>query len=466
MRSENGSVLRWEPEFTRRFIRIAVPIVLQMLVSASLNLVDNFMVSSLGDDAYSAVSQANRYTFVFQIFLFGCSSGSAIFLSQFWGKRDVSNVKKVMAINLRLSLIFALLFATFALCAPNFIASWFLREGVSRELAADYLRIVAFGYIIQSVDTCFSATLKSCERTNIPMIAAIISILTNTFLNFCLIYGNLGFPRLGVRGAAIATVIAASVSLAINVTISYKKRLPSAIDKTSFILPDKAFMKRFAKTILPVILNEGLWSLGMMMYSVFYGSYGNEVVAGISVFNTIDNIIFVLIYGIMNSSAIIVGMAIGADDMKSARLYSRRMLVGGVLISIVLGIIMFFMRDSMVSLFSGVSDTARSTASVLLMLVSFALPIKCVNSVMIVGILRAGGDSLFSMLLEIGTVWGIGVPLLAMAVYLWGLPIEQAFLFTFAEEIVKVAVSVPRYISGKWMHNLVKTGLEAKTDEC
>ncbi|MDD4513370.1 MAG: MATE family efflux transporter [Eubacteriales bacterium] len=466
MLSEKGSIIRWEPEFTRRFFRIAVPIILQMLVSASLNLVDNFMVSSLGDDAYSAVSQANRYTFVFQIFLFGCSSGSAIFLSQFWGKRDVKSVQKVMAINLRISVLVALLFASFAMCAPEFIASWFLRAGASRELAADYLRIVALGYLIQSVDNCFSATLKSCERTNIPMIAAIISILVNTFMNFCLIYGNFGLPRLGVKGAAIATVFAAAVSLTINVTLSYRKRLPSAINKESFILPDKAFMKRFAKTILPVILNEGLWSLGMMMYSVFYGNYGNEVVSGISIFNTIDNIIYVLIYGIMNSSAIIVGMAIGADDFKAAKLYSKRMLIGGVMISVVLGIVMFFMRDSMVSLFSGVSDTARSTASVLLMLVSFALPIKCMNSVMIVGILRAGGDSLFSMILEIGTVWGIGVPLLAMAVYLWGLPIQLAFLFTFAEEIVKIAISLPRYISGKWMHNLVKTGRVAKTDEC
>ena len=333
-----SSVFRWDKAFTRKFLLVALPIVVQNLVSSSLHIIDGVMIGQLGDAPYAAVTQANRYTFVFQLFIFGAASGCGIFFSQLWGNRDVKQMRSVMGLALRITLTVAVLFAGMALLFPARVVSMFLPEGESARYAATYLRLVAPGYFILSVDTVYATCMKSAEQTRIPMAAGVVSILTNTFPNWVLIYGHLGFPALGVRGAAIATVISAGVSLVINVSASYTLKLPSAIRLNDFRLPDRAFLGRFARLVAPVVLNEGLWSMGTTMYGVFYGRLGDAAVAAMGIYNTVDQLVNVLVYGFMNASAILVGGCLGAADRDNAWLTAKRMLAGCIAAGAAVGV--------------------------------------------------------------------------------------------------------------------------------
>ena len=201
--------LRWDRAFARNVFMVALPMILQQLVAASLHIIDGLMVSGLGDAAYSAVTQANRVTFMFNLFSFGTCTGGAIFLSQFWGARDVRRMRHSMGLSMAFSVIVAVFFMSAALLFPRQIVSCFLPEGESFELAVKYLRIVAPGYLFTAIDGVYGTTMKSAEKTYIPMIAGFVSIGTNTLLNYAFIFGHFGMPAMGVEGAALATIISA-----------------------------------------------------------------------------------------------------------------------------------------------------------------------------------------------------------------------------------------------------------------
>ena len=450
-----SSVFRWDKAFTRKFLLVALPIVIQNLVSSSLHIIDGVMIGQLGDAPYAAVTQANRYTFVFQLFIFGAASGCGIFFSQLWGKRDVKQMRSVMGLALRITLTVAVLFAGMALMFPATVVSMFLPEGESARYAATYLSLVAPGYFVFAIDTVYATCMKSAEQTRIPMAAGVTSILTNTFLNWMLIYGHLGFPALGVRGAAIATVISACVSLCINLTASYALKLPSALRPHDMKLPDRAFLGRFARLVTPVVFNEGLWSLGVTMYGVFYGRLGDASVAAMGIYNTVDQLVNVLVYGIMNATAILVGGYLGAARRDEAWLTAKRMLAACIAAGAAVGVVMAFGRGALVGLFK-VSPEAQGMAMTILLEASLFYWLRAINSVNVVGILRSGGDTLYSMLLDTSALWLVGVPLVGVVALVLRLPIEQVFLFTFVEEAIKAIIGMRRFRSRKWMHVLTE----------
>lgn len=449
----SSPTVRWDKPFFRKLMMICLPIVIQNLMAASLHIIDGVMIGQLGDAPYAAVTQASRYVFVFQLFVFGAGSGCGIFFSQHWGTRDVSAMRRVMGLCLRIGLTLAVLFGGMALLFPETVMGIFLPRGDSFRYAVQYLLIVAPGFLITAVDTVYATCMKSAGQTVIPMVAGVVSILTNTLLNWVLIYGNLGAPALGVQGAAVATVIAAGVSLAINMGCSYGMKLPSAFRWQDWKLPDRAYMKRFVSTVAPVVANEGLWSMGMSMYSVFYGRLGDAAVAAIGIVNMVDQLIFTMIYGIMNATAILVGNHLGAGDREGARLTARRMIFACVVVGVVMGVIQLAVKGSLIGVFR-VSEEAKALAGIILTIGSFTIWIRAINSINVVGVLRAGGDTVFSMLLDTAALWLVGVPLVGLAALAFHWPIYLCYVCTVVEEIIKVLIGLPRFRSGKWMNDL------------
>lgn len=449
----SSPTVRWDKPFFRKLMMICLPIVIQNLMAASLHIIDGVMIGQLGDAPYAAVTQASRYVFVFQLFVFGAGSGCGIFFSQHWGTRDVSAMRRVMGLCLRIGLTLAVLFGGMALLFPETVMGIFLPRGDSFRYAVQYLLIVAPGFLITAVDTVYATCMKSAGQTVIPMVAGVVSILTNTLLNWVLIYGNLGAPALGVQGAAVATVIAAGVSLAINMGCSYGMKLPSAFRWQDWKLPDRAYMKRFVSTVAPVVANEGLWSMGMSMYSVFYGRLGDAAVAAIGIVNMVDQLIFTMIYGIMNATAILVGNHLGAGDREGARLTARRMIFACVVVGVVMGVIQLAVKGPLIGVFR-VSAEAKALAGIILTIGSFTIWIRAINSINVVGVLRAGGDTVFSMLLDTAALWLVGVPLVGLAALAFHWPIYLCYVCTVVEEIIKVLIGLPRFRSGKWMNDL------------
>ena len=396
----------WDSAFSKWVAAVALPIILQELIGASLHIVDSLMVSGLGDAPYSAVTQANRFTFLFNLFCFGTASGGAIFMSQYWGAHDIPRMRQSMGICLFAVTLLSGLFTLAAMLFPGVIISCFLPAGSeSHHYAVTYLVTVAPSYILVAVSTVYSMCLKAGEKTYIPLIAGVTSIATNTVLNYGMIYGHFGFSAMGVYGAAIATDIAALVQLAVNLAFAYGKRLPAGATFRQMMGFSKTFVQRFAKTVTPVIFNEGLWALGITMYGVFYGHMGDTAVAATGLCSTIDSLVWVFIFGMMHATAIIVGKTLGAGRKEEAYLYGKRMIAGAMLMGLILGGVLIAIRLPILTLYSGLSAEVLEKARVILLFGAITMWFRAFNCINVVGILRAGRDPVFSLRLAFGSMW-------------------------------------------------------------
>jgi len=457
-------IFHWEKDFSSLFVRIALPIAIQNLVAASAHIVDGLMIAGLGDAHYAAVAQAGRYSFLFQLFMFGAASGSSIFIAQFFGSKNGDGIRKIMSLCLRITLSLALLFMVGALTLTGPIMDIFLAPGESHDLGMDYIKYVCLSYAFNAIDVVFSNTLRATGKPKVAMLSGIASILTNTLLNYCLIYGRFGFPMLGVKGAAIATVAAALVSVCINVGYTYFARQVGAMKIRDVLhLPSRTFIRDYFKKVIPVVINEGLWSLGVTVYSIFYGRYSDAGISAIGVYNNIDQLMTVLVFGAVNATSILIGNAIGEGDREKARLTAFRMLFAIEVLSVCTGTLLICLRAPLLRMYgaiSALSKEALETASVITLMAGCVMPLRHFNSLNIVGVLRAGGDTVFSMLLDAGSVWLVGVPAVAVAALVFHLPIEGVYAATFLDELFKMLCGVPRFLSGKWIHNLTKIGEE------
>ena len=446
-------MLIWDKAFIKRLVSVALPIMFLNLVTSSLGIIDGVMVGHLGQAPYAAVTQMSRYMFLFNITQFGIVSGSSIFLAQFWGKKDIDGMRRVMGMCMRLTIPLALVFSGAARFLPHQVAGLFLQPGDSAAYAAEFLTWVSPYFLIVSIEAAFIAAMKSSEQTFIPMLAGSIALATNTLLNYILIFGKLGLPALGVKGSAIATVISGGISLTINLSLSYKKRLASAITLKQLLAFDGAFFRRFLKTIVPVIFNEGLWALGITMYSIIFGRLGDTAVSAMGIYNTVDQLVFVTIYGLMHASAIIVGRSIGAGDPKEAYVYAKRLLLTAVSLGIATGLIMFVSRYWLAARFD-ISPEARQLAVTFMGFASLFSWAKAFNCINVVGVLRSGGDTVFSLTLDVGSIWCIGVPLVTITALVLHWPVEMVYLCTMAEEVPKLILGLRRMLSKKWINNL------------
>ncbi len=459
MKHTAKQILHWEKPFTRSLFHTALPIAIQNLVAASLHIVDGLMIAGMENPANLAgVTQAGRYSFLFNLFLFGAASGSTMFISQFWGQKNQDGIRRVMSLCLRITVGIAFVFMLGALFFPTEIMSLLTNEGDSRLFGAQYLSIVAFNYLIAGIDIVFSNTLRATERPTVAMLAGCAAILTNTVLNYGLIYGKLGLPEMGVQGAAIATVVAAGVSLCVNLGYTYLKRQPGAIRPREMKMPERAFAKDYIKRVLPVVLNEGIWALGIATYAAFYGHLGDDAINAMSVFSNIDQLMTVLVFGMVNATAIMIGKEIGAGNIDKAFLTAKRMLIAVVSVSACTGLLLICVRHPLLSLYTKLSPATLQTAASIMLIAGIVMPFRHINTVNIVGILRAGGDTIYSMLLDGGSVWLIGVPCVAIATFVLKLPMELVYLSMMVEEFFKICLSMPRFLSGKWINNLTQIG--------
>lgn len=445
-----------DKSFLPRMIAIATPILLQNLLSASLNFVDVFMIGNLGEAAVSAVGSANQYFFVFNMLIFGLASGSAIFTAQYWGQRDIKNIRSVMGIGMSLTLGIAMLFALVAFFFPQLSIQIFSNDPLVIEPGTGYMRIIAVTFLMTAIGINYSIVLRSTENVIYPMVASFSGVILNTVLNYILIFGHLGFPAMGVNGAALATVIARSVELTIILTITYARKLPAAIHLRDLFSYSRASLKKYLKRVVPVVLQSVGWSAGFSMYSVIYGHLDTKFLAAFNIAGTVERLCLIFFTGIGSACSIMVGNRIGAGEEEHARGYAHNFLVIGVGFSVIVSVALIFLRGSIASIYGELADTSRFYVTAILLVMACVMWAKSSNILFHMGIFKAGGDTLFSMIVDVGGVWLIGVPIAAIAGFVFGLPVHLIAACVTAEEITKMIVGYVRYRSGRWMNNLVE----------
>lgn len=443
-------------KFLKAMLAIAIPIALQNLITSSLNMIDTLMISSLGDASIAGVGLANQVFFLYMLMVFGINSGSSIFISQFWGKKDTESIKKILGLAIFLGSIIGTIFTIAALFFPEKLMRIFTKDMEVINLGIDYLRIVSFSYIITAIGFSFSVASRSIGEARLPMVVSSISFLTNTLFNYLLIFGKLGFPRLGVKGAAYGTLIARIVELIIILYAVYSNNGVLAGSFKELTSWNKDFIFNYLKTTYPVIINETIWALGNVMYSIAYARIGKEATAAVQVAITVQNIFMVISRGLANACTVMVGNKIGAQEEETAIVYAKRFLVLATIIGIFLGSILFVSSSTILKLFKNLTPEVYNTANKLLKIIGIVFFIKMFNGTMIVGVLRGGGDTKFSMLLEMASIWLVGVPLAFLGALVFKLPVHIVLALVTLEEIVKAIISLPRLISRKWVKNVTE----------
>ena len=440
--------------FMKGMLAIAVPVAIQNLISSSVNMIDTLMISSLGQASIAAVGLANQVFFLYILITFGINSGSSIFIAQFWGKEDIPSIKKVMGLAITLSTIAGTIFTIAAFFFPTQIMSILIKEPEVIKLGAEYLRIVSLSYTITAISFAFSISLRTTGRPNVPLKVSIISFLTNTVFNYILIFGHLGFEPMGVKGAAIGTLIARIVEILLILYAIYGTKSILAANVRELMSWHKDFLKKYIETTYPVVLTEGFWALGQVLYAMAYARIGEEATAAVQLTNTIQNLFFVVVRGLANACNIMVGAKIGGGDEKVAYDYAIRFIYLSTISGLALGVIMALTPDIILKLFRGLDPSLYNTSRALLIVLGITFVIRVYNTIAIVGVLRAGGDTKIAMRIDLGTVWLIGVPLAFIGALVLKLPIHQLVLLVTLEEVVKALVGIPIIKSGKWIKNL------------
>lgn len=442
-------------EFIPKLIAIASPIILQNFFSSSLNFVDVFMVGQLGEKAVAAVGIANQIFFLFLMFTFSIASGASIFTAQYWGKKDIKNIHSTMGIGITFTLAVSAFFTLAVILFPDALIMLFNKDPKVIELGAQYIKIIALCFFVTSLSSIYAFVLRSTEHVKFPMIASATALLLNTFLNYLLIFGKFGFPELGVRGAAIATIIARGVEFGILLTFTYIRKYPIAAGLKDIFNYSKDMVKNYVKILLPVMGQSMGWALGYTMYSVIYGHISTESIAAYNIACSVERICLMLFTGLGSACSIMVGNIIGAGEEYKARDYSKNFLFLSAGFSIVIAVVLIIVRGYIVNLYN-LSDKSSLYLYYLLLVIACILLPRAMNITFHVGILKAGGDTFFSMIVDMGGIWLIGVPLAAVAAFIFKLPVYYVMAIAATEELVKMIAAYYRFFSNKWIHNLTK----------
>lgn len=442
--------------FFHTLLFLAVPMVIQNLIVSSLNMVDTVMLGSVGDNEVAAVGIANQYFFLFNLIMTGVAGGCSIFISQFWGQRDTENIKKVMGIGIAGIFLLGAAFTLWALLGPESIARLFSKDTPVIALCCGYLKITGLSYIATGITLLFSTALRSVGNAKLPMLISALAILINVVLNYIFIFGHLGAPALGVNGAALATIIARFVEVTLILILGLKHGSPLRGRLKIYLSASCSFTQKVVAAMVPVVLNEGCWGAGMILYAIAYGKIGTQAMAAVQICTTVQNLFMVVCFGMAGAALVITGNEIGAGKEEAAKRHSRIFAIVAVFIGVCLCLLLYLLAPAILTMFRSVS--AGVTASAILMLRIYALsaPIRTFNCVLIIGVFRGGGDASFALKTEAVTMWCIGVPLAFLGALLWQLPIEQVILLVTMEEVVKFFPCLVRLRNNKWAKNLIQ----------
>jgi putative MATE family efflux protein len=442
-----------DPDYFSNVRKIALPIIIQQLMFSGLNLLGVIFVGQKGDASVAAVGLAGQVAFLLNLVHFGIISGAAMFTAQFWGKQDIPNLRRVLGLSLMLAISASLIFFALAQLFPSQILRIYSRDLAVIELGTSYIKIFSWTFLFFAITFSYALIMRSTGNVKTPTTVSVGALLLSTFLSYSLILGKFGLPELGIQGAAVAAVIARFLECVTLLTIIYTRDSPVAASLRELTGFDRIFFSRVIKPMLPVMLNELFWSLGITTYNIIYGRMGTQSYAAINIVSTIEQVAFVVFIGISNATSVLVGNRIGAGKEDEAHLYAGRSLGIGILGGLLLGLILQLVKTPVLSLYN-VSPEVIQNASKLINVVTFFLWIRVNNMTTVVGILRAGGDTRYSLFLDGIIIWLVGVPIAYLGAFVFDLPVYLVYLCAMSEEATKWVLGIRRFLSRKWINNL------------
>lgn len=436
-------------------VSIGLPVILQNMVSSCINTLDVFMLGQLGEVAITASSMSNQWFLLYVILVNGIASAGGMFISQYWGSRDHKSIHQCMGILFYGTMGLALFFTVFSMAAPGTVIGFYsMDEAVIKE-GISYLRIIGISYILYAFNCTFSTALRSIGSTKVPMTASIISLICNAVLNYLFIFGHGGFPQMGVKGAAIATAIARTLEVSVTLGYVIWKKPPIYGKLKDYLCIQGRLVRKFFRFGFLVIMGEVVYAIGNNLYNVAYKYTGTEAQASLQIVQTLSNLALLFCGGFGTAASVMLGTMLGRNEFKKAKDCAKTLTGFAMIISVISGIFVFLAGPLFLQLFQ-IGENSKGYVEIMIRIMACSIPIRTLVFMIICGMLRSGGDNLYSFFGNLFGVWCIGLPVVFLAAVVLKAPIYVVYLMSIAEEAGKLLICGPRVLKGKWIRNLTE----------
>lgn len=443
-------------QFLLYALQLAFPIMIQNLISTLVNSADTIMLGYVSQTAMAASSLANQYTFVLFCFYYGLSVGTSVLCAQYWGKGDKRTVERILGLASRVVILISLIFFCISFFFPGTIMRLFTNSPETIAEGIRYLRVLSFSFIFMGFAQIFVSALRSVGKVVFPSVIYVVSLLVNVILNAAFIFGLFGLPKLGIIGVALGTVTARVVEAVMCLVYSAASR-DIKLKLENLFRPSGVLFKDFIKISAPAVINDLVWGLAASTFTAILGHIGDDMVAANAVAVMVVNIGAIVCRGFANATTIIVSQTLGENRMEDTKVYAGRMLWLTFAVSVLGCGVILAIRPLMLWFYSDkLTPTALSYLGTLMIMTTWRLIGEAVNTCLICGCFRGGGDSKFGMILDTIFMWGVAVPLMAVAAYVLKLPPIWVYFVMTLDELEKMPFIFAHYFKHKWMKNITR----------
>ncbi len=456
------AVFTKDKSFYKDLVTLAIPISLQNLITFAVNFADNLMIGSLGDDAISGVYVGNQMQTVLQMFVAGIEGAILILAAQYWGKRDTASIRKVVSIGSKFALGVGIVTTLLATLFPSMLIGLFTKEpGVIAE-GTSYLQIVGLTYLFFCISQVMIASMRSVETARIGLYISIMTLVVNISLNYVLIFGKLGFPALGVRGAAIATLISRILEMVVSIVYVFAVDKKLKVTFRDLLHTDKQLLKDFVRYGLPIIGGQVVWAVNSLANTKILGSYTAGVIAATSITGMLHNLIYVWMNGLSSAVGIITGKTVGAGKYEQMKEYAKTVQMIFLFVGLISGALVFLFRDPFIGLYN-TSAEAQAYSRQFINVISVTIIGTCYQAACLFGLVKSGGDISFVFKNDTIFVFLVVIPSALLAQYL-GAPPWVVFACLKCDQILKCFVAVVKINSFNWMKNLTRDNGESEDE--
>lgn len=441
--------------FYRNVFSLVIPMAIQNLINVGVTAADVIMLGKVGEKVLSGASLAGQIQFIMTLIIYGITSGATVLTAQYWGKRDTRTIEKILGMGLMAGLVTACLFSAAAIGAPELLMKIYSSDPEVIAEGVKYLRIVGISYLFMVITQVYLNIMRSIERVMIATVVYLVSLIVNILINAVLIFGLCGMPKLGIVGAAIGTLCARVTETILTLWYATVKNRDVRIRIRDLIRIDKVLFKDYMIYAMPVVINEMMWGLGSSANTAIIGHLGSAAVAANSVAQVARQLATVVVFGISNATAIYLGKTIGEKRYDHAKAYAKRF----VWLSLGLGAIgggLILISAPLANAGLALTEQARHYLTFMFFVMSYFTVAQSLNTTLIVGVFRSGGDTKYGLFVDVATMWGCSILLGAGAAFILHASVEVVYVILMSDELIKIPIAVRRYLSYKWIKDVTR----------
>ncbi|HBL41631.1 MAG TPA: MATE family efflux transporter [Ruminococcaceae bacterium] len=455
-----------DKQFYKMFFTMAMTISLQNVIVCAVNLADNVMIGGYSELSLSAVSVVNQIQFLVQMIAMGFANGLIVLTAQYWGKKELTPIKRCFGVTLAIGMAFVLILFGAVLFFPRASLSLLTDQTAVVNEGIPYLLITCFSYPFFLITQLLLALMRSIEKVRIGFVVSLSALVSNVFLNYILIYGHLGFSPLGIRGAAIATLISRLIEFAVVLIYVFAVEKTLRLKLRHFFYLEKSFVRLFFKVGFPLTLSSLSWGIAMAVQGVILGHLGSEsVLSANSIATTVFQLISVVLYAAGSAASVIIGKTIGENKLDLVKQYAKTLQVLFLLIGLASGAVLFFSRPLFLLFYKQVSAPTKALANLFMTILCVTTVGTAYECPCLTGIVCAGGETNFVFRNDLIFMWGIVLPLSLLSAFVFHWPPAVTFAFLKSDQVTKCAVAAVKVNRFRWIRDITMQSNEDKTEE-